>query len=501
MAVRQGGSGLQQAPRSVLENNSPPLELLSVDQLEAIHEASLSLLEEQGLQVMGARARDLFKAAGAQVDKDVVCLDRALVLELIAKAPSSFTITPRNPEKAIHLGGNRIYFGMVSGPPNVHDCINGRRAGNFDDYQKLIKLGHSLNAISLFGNQTVAPTDLPVNTRHLDCYRSNLTLTDKVFSAIPIGTTRVRDAVQMCALAHGLTMEEVSDRPVLMGNININSPRRLDGAMADAAIELAMLGQPVIVTPFTLMGAMAPVTLAAALVQQNAEALFGVCLVLLAGNGAPVVYGGFTSNVDMRSGAPAFGTPENAKANLAGGQLARRYGLPYRTSGCNASNVVDAQAVYETKMSLWSAVLGHGNLVYHAAGWLEGGLVASFEKVIIDAEVLGAITAVFSPIEINEEALGLSAIAGVEPGGHFFGAEHTMTRYENAFYQPLVSDWQNHENWELAGGLDATQRATQLWQSVLANYQLPMLDPACDEALDDYVAKRKSEIGNDALDE
>ena len=295
-------------------------------------------------------------------------------------------------------------------------------------------------------------------------------------------------------------MEEVSVQPVLVGNININSPRRLDGAMAEAAIELAMLGQPVIVTPFTLMGAMAPVTLAAALVQQNAEALFGVCLVQLAGNGAPVVYGGFTSNVDMRSGAPAFGTPENAKANLAGGQLARRYGLPYRTSGCNASNVVDAQAVYETQMSLWSAVLGHGNLVYHAAGWLEGGLVASFEKVVIDAEMLGAMAAVFAPIEVNEEALGLSAIASVEPGGHFFGAEHTMARYEDAFYEPLVSDWQNHENWVLAGGLDTTQRATQLWQSVLANYQLPMLDPVCSEALDDYVAKRKNEIGNNDLD-
>ena len=495
MAVRQGGRGLQQAPWSVLENNSPPLEVLSVDQLEAIHEASLSLLEEQGLQVMGARARDLFKAAGAQVDKDVVCLDRALVLELIAKAPSSFTITPRNPEKAIHLGGNRIYFGMVSGPPNVHDCINGRRAGNFDDYQKLIKLGHSLNAISLFGNQTVAPTDLPVNTRHLDCYRSNLTLTDKVFSAIPIGTTRVRDAVQMCALAHGLTMEEVSGRPVLMGNININSPRRLDGAMADAAIELAMLGQPVIVTPFTLMGAMAPVTLAGAIAQQNAEGLAAIALLQQVRAGTPVIYGAFTSNVDMKSGAPAFGTPEYVRAMQMSGQMARRYGLPLRASNANAANAPDAQAMWESVMSLHGSLSGHANMVYHAAGWMEGGLSASFEKFVIDCEVLQQFLYANRPISIGQDDLALDAIAEVGPFGHFFGADHTQSRYRDAFYAPLLSDWRNFESWEEAGAVWTHDRANAAWKRILEDYEAPPMDAAIAEELSAFVDRRKAEGG------
>jgi len=241
---------------------------------------------------------------------------------------------------------------------------------------------------------------------------------------------------------------------------------------------------------------MTPVTLAAGLVQQNAEALFGLAMIQAFYPGAPVVYGGFTSNVDMRSGAPAFGTPENAKANLAGGQLARRYGLPYRTSGCNASNTTDAQAVYETQMSMWSAVLGHGNLLYHAAGWLEGGLVASFEKLIIDVEMLQNLISMLSPIQTSEEELGIDAIKAVAPGGHFFGTEHTMARYETAFYTPLVSDWQNNENWEAAGGKDATERATSLWQQAIETFEAPLIDGDRREAIDEYVDRRKTQIGS-----
>jgi trimethylamine--corrinoid protein Co-methyltransferase len=282
----------------------------------------------------------------------------------------------------------------------------------------------------------------------------------------------------------------------LIANININSPRKLDEAMSDGALALAEFGQPVIVTPFTLLGAMTPVTMAAALVQQNAEALLGIAMVQLFYPGSPVVYGGFTSNVDMRSGAPAFGTPENAKANLAGGQMARRYRLPYRTSACNASNAADAQSVYETMMALWGGVMGNGNLIYHAAGWLEGGLVASFEKVIIDVEVIQHVTQMLQPIDTHPEELGIDAICSVDPGGHFFGADHTMARYETAFYSPLLSDWQNNENWLAAGGKDATTRATEVWQSVLAEFEPPPIDIARQEALADYVARRKKEIGS-----
>ena len=496
--ARVANSLAHQLPWINLVNPYPPLEPLSGDQLGAIHEASMTVLEDYGIEVLSERVRASFRGAGARVDdsRGIVRPDRELVLDLVALAPGSFSLTPRNPNRQLEVGGAHIHFGMVSGPPNVHDCVNGRRPGNFADYERLVQLGQTFNAIHFFGNQSVAPIDLPAQTRHLDTYRASLILSDKVFSAVPIGRGRVRDAVEMVARARGLSLGELAISPSLFGNININSPRKLDEAMSEGALALAEYGQAVIVTPFTLMGAMTPVTLAAGLVQQNAEALFGIAMVQLFFPGTPVVYGGFTSNVDMRSGAPAFGTPENAKANLAGGQLARHYGLPYRSSGCNASNTADAQAVYETQMSLWSAVLGNGNLLYHAAGWLEGGLVASFEKVIIDVEILQNLTCLFSKPKVNTEELALDTIGAVPPGGHFFGTEHTMQRYESAFYQPLLSDWQNNESWVEAGAKDATQRATDLWQQAIHSFEPPPIDPGRLEAIDEYVEKRKHEIGS-----
>jgi trimethylamine--corrinoid protein Co-methyltransferase len=266
--------------------------------------------------------------------------------------------------------------------------------------------------------------------------------------------------------------------------------------MSDGLMTMAEHGQPVVITPFTLMGAMAPVSMAAALAQQNAEALCGIVLAQLIRPGTPVMYGAFTSNVDMRSGAPAFGTPENAKANVAGGQLARRYQLPYRTSNASASNAADAQGAYETEMSLWGALLGHGNLIYHAAGWQEGGLTASFEKLVLDVEMLQLMMEFLRPIVVNEAELGFEAIRGVPTGGHFFGAPHTLERYEHAFYRPLVSNWQNYENWQLAGAKNATERATEVWQQALKEYEEPPLEPGIREQLDAYVAQRQAEIGS-----
>lgn len=497
-ADRHAAGRLSQIPFGPLINSYSPLAPLTPEQVEQIHLASLDILRDSGIEVMSREVRDRFAKEGALIDNErgIVRADPELIMELISRAPSEFTLTPRNPKHALTLGGDRIYFGMVSGPPNVHDRITGRRAGNFEDYKKLISLGQAFNVIGLYGNQAVATTDLPVPTRHLDCYEANLLLTDKIFSAIPIGRGRVVDAAQMIAIARGISLDELRESPGLIANININSPRKLDEAMSEGALALASLGQPVIVTPFTLLGAMTPVTMAAALVQQNAEALLGIAMIQLYYPGSPVVYGGFTSNVDMRSGAPAFGTPENAKANLAGGQMARRYGLPYRTSACNASNAPDVQSVYETLMAMWGGVLGHGNLIYHAAGWLEGGLVASFEKVIIDVEIIQHLVQMLQPIDTSENELGLEAIRAVEPGGHFFGAAHTMERYESAFYAPFLSDWQNNENWQAAGARDATQRATDIWQAVLAEFEPPTLDPARVEALRDYVSRRKLEIGS-----
>jgi trimethylamine--corrinoid protein Co-methyltransferase len=493
---RSTGMSLLGAPP--LRNNLKPLEILSQDQLMAIHEASLDLLERIGIEFMGAAARRKFREAGASVDDStgLVRIPRELVQQALKTAPATFVLTSRNPARRVHAGENFISFGLVAGPPNVHDCVAGRRSGNYKDYISLIKLAHSFDIIHFVGNQPTAPVELPANTRHLDCYLANVTYSDRVFHCSAIGRNRALDGIDVMAISRGKTREEVLNDPCVLTIISVNSPRRFDEAMSEGLMAMSEHGQAVVVTPFTLMGAMTPVSLAAALTQQNAEALSGIVLTQLTRPGAPVVYGAFTSNVDMRSGAPAFGTPENARATLAAGQLARLYRLPYRASNSSASNAVDAQAAYESQMSIWSAVMGHANFVYHGAGWMEGGLTASFEKVILDVEMLQMMAMTIAPVDVNakEIAEGLDAIAKVPTGGHFFGSDHTLARYETAFYQPLVSNWQNYENWEIAGHLDATQRATAIWQSVLESYQQPAMDPAVREALDAFVAHRKEEL-------
>jgi trimethylamine--corrinoid protein Co-methyltransferase len=495
---RTEGSRVPQLPWSEVANPYPPMEVLSADQLEAIHLTSLRILEELGMEVMSARALAALEKGGAEVDSATrtVRLDRGLVESALASAPASFSLTPRNAGRCVNLGGNRINFGLVAGPPNVHDFERGRRAGNYKDYCDFIRLAHYFNTIHLIGNQVCAPVELPANSRHLDTYRANLLYTDKAFHCTAIGAGRALDGIRMMAISRGLDLEQIAASPGVITIISVNSPRRFDEAMSEGLMAMAEHGQAVVITPFTLMGAMAPVSLAAALAQQNAEALFGVVLAQLVRPGAPVMYGAFTSNVDMRSGAPAFGTPENAKANIASGQLARRYRLPYRTSNASASNMADAQGAYETEMSLWGAILGHGNLVYHAAGWQEGGLTASFEKLVLDVEMLQMMVEFLKPIVVDEQELGFDAIKGVATGGHFFGEPHTMERYEHAFYRPLVSNWQNYENWQLSGSKDATQRATQIWKQALGEYEEPAMDPAVREALDTYVAQRRAAIGS-----
>jgi len=474
------------------------MEILSADQLEAIHHTSLRILEAIGIELMSPRARAALRAVGAEVDEEsgTVRLDRVLVARALATVPATFSLTSRNPDKQLVMGGRNVAFGLVAGPPFVHDRERGRRAGNYRDYCDFIRLAHGFNAIHLIGNQVCAPVELPANSRHLDTYRANLVYSDLCYHCTAIGAGRARDGIEMMAIARGISLEELARSPGVITIISVNSPRRFDEAMAEGLMTMAEHQQPVVITPFTLMGAMAPVSLAAALAQQNAEILFGLTLAQAVRPGSPVMYGAFTSNVDMRSGAPAFGTPENTKANIASGQLARRYHLPYRTSNASASNVADAQGVYETQMSLWGAILGHCNLVYHAAGWQEGGLTASFEKLVLDVEMLQMMIDFLQPIVVNEAELGFEAQQQVSPGGHFFGAAHTMERYERAFYQPLVSNWQNFESWQLAGGKDATQRATDIWKRALEEYEQPALDPAIAEALDAYVARRREAIGS-----
>ena len=501
---RGGGAAIARLPWRELRNPLPPIEVLSADQVEAIHEASLQVLARAGMKVTDDEARSLLRDAGAEVDEaeQMVRFEPGLIEESMAKAPAEFTLTARNPAKSVTVGGNHINFAPVGGPSFVSDLDRGRRAGTLAELANFMKLVQCFDVISIAGVSPFEPLDLPPQTRHLDTYEAVIRWTDKVCSSWLLGAGRARDALNMAAIVHGMTPEQVAEQPLIYGNINTNSPRLLDGPMAQGAMTLARARQPVIVTPFTLAGAMAPATVAGALVEQNAEALAGITLVQVASPGAPVIYGGFTSNVDMKTGAPAFGTPEQTQAAQATGQLCRRYGLPYRSSNTNASNCADAQAAYESEMSLWGAVMGHANLIFHSAGWLEGGLTASFEKLIIDVEMLQMLSEYLQPVVVDADALAVEAIAAVPPAGHYFGEEHTLARYETAFYSPLVSDWRNFETWSEDGARDAAVRANTIWKQLLQDYEPPPLDPAVAEELTAYIAKRKEAIGtsDDAVD-
>ena len=496
-ARRNKRAGAGQKPWRRIENRIPPLELLRPEQIETIHDASLTILEDVGMEFLHPSAVDVLRAAGADVEAGSprVRFDRGLVMEAVARAPSQFTLHARNPDRDVILGGNHLVFATVASAPNVSGRGQGRRRGNKADFDDLIRLAQGLNVVHTMGGYPVEPVDLDPRVRHLEAVRSMLTLSDKVPYAYALGGDRIRDGIEMARIARGIDRDRLLAEPSLFTIVNTNSPLRLDVPMLDGLMAMARHRQPVVITPFTLAGAMAPATIAGALVQQNAEALAGIALVQLVQPGAPVVYGSFTSNVDMRSGAPAFGTPEYAKATIASGQLARRYRLPFRTSNANASNAVDCQSAYESAMSLWAAVLGHGNLIMHAAGWLEGGLQASFAKMVVDAEMLQAMAEFAEPMVVDDETLGISAIKEVGPGGHFFGAADTLSRYETAFYAPLLSDWRNFETWSEAGAPDATQRAERLCESLLEAYQPPAMDPAVSEALDAFIARRTEEGG------
>ena len=382
-------------------------------------------------EISNPYARRLLAAAGADVSEDtqMVRFDRGMVTEYLALAPREVTLHARNPAKNFTLGGNRLAFTSVGGPAYCNDIERGRRRGSFADVCDYLKLVQSLDIIHQEGGGPFETIELPAATRHLDLYHAQIRLLDKNWQPIALGRERTQDAIHMACLALGVSLEELARKPALFAIINTNSPMQLDIPMAEGLIEMAGAGQVVCITPFTLSGAMAPITLAGALTQQNAEALAGITLAQVVKAGAPVVYGAFTSNVDMKSGAPAFGTPEYAKAAQASGQLARRYRLPFRSSNTTSSNSVDAQAIYESAMSLWAAVTGHANIIVHAAGWLEGGLTASFEKLIVDAEMLQGMAEYLRPIEVNADTIALEAIAEAGPGGHFFGVGHTMARY------------------------------------------------------------------------
>jgi trimethylamine--corrinoid protein Co-methyltransferase len=493
---RRTAIGVTQLPWRQLVNPYRPVEILTPDQVEAIHVASLRILAEIGMEVLGDRALDALSGAGARVDRSSrrVRFDPEQVEALVALAPSEFTLYARDPDRDIVFGGANVVFCAVGGPAFVSDLDRGRRPGNAADFVDYVRLIGALDVIHQEGGGPLEPTDLPVATRHLDMYRILATELDKTWQCLGFGAAQVDDALEVLQIARGVDRDTLVREPSAMTVINTNSPLRLDGPMGDGLIEMATYGQPVVATPFTLAGAMSPISLAGAIAQQNAEALFLIALAQIVRPGAPMVYGAFTSNVDMRTGSPAFGTPESVKSQFASGQMARRYGLPWRSSNATASPVVDAQAAYEAEMAVWGAIMGGVNLLYQGAGWLEGGLTASYEKLILDAEILQMMAEVLQPLVVDDATLGLDAIADVGPGGHFFGTAHTLERYETAFYRPILSDWRNFETWQADGSRTATQRANTIWKELLAEASPPTLDPGVAEALDAFIVRRKREI-------
>jgi len=471
-------------------------QVFSDDEVASIHEAALGILEEQGMRVLSERARQAYKAGGAQVNEDtfMVRMDRGLVTECLAATPKTLTLHAGEPEWTMPLSGRSVAFAPTSGPPNIMDADRGRRAGTIEDFTNIIKICQMTDVLHTLGG-CVEPQDVPTHIRHLQTTKIKLTYSDKIPLVYARGTGQNIDNFEMMRLAYGLSMEEYKSRPHTMTVINTNSPLQLDIPMAEGLMDYAEYGQVCIITPFTLAGAMAPVTIAGALTLAHAEALGGLTLSQIVKKGAPIMYGSFTSNVDMKSGAPAFGTPEYVKAAFGAGQMARYINLPWRSSSATASNCPDAQAAYESQMSLWGALMGGCNFMLHAAGWLEGGLTTSYEKFILDIEMLQMFAETFMPISAGPAERAVDAIKEVGPSGHFFGCAHTMERYRDAFYTPLVSDWRNYGQWTEAGGLTATQRANMIYKDMLKNYQPPAKDPARMEALNEYVERRTREGG------
>ncbi len=496
-ARRDSPQAIDQMPWRIPVNTDRPTEPLDEEGVQAIHDGAMQILENIGIEFLHPEAVDILGRAGCTVNERNVRMGRDFVMEMLSHAPAQFTITPRNPDRAIPVGGDHLLFGNVSSPPNYMDLETGKIPGSFEGFSNLMKLTQYFNCIHFAGGYPVEPIDIHASVRHLDCVSEKLLLTDKVVHAYSLGRERVEDVMEMTRIAGGLTHEEFDASPHMYTNINSVSPLVHDYPMIEGAMIHARRNQPVVVTPFTLAGAMAPVTMSGAVTLSIAEGLAAIVLLQVINPGAPVVIGTFTSNVDMKSGAPAFGTPEYMRATQMTGQMARFYGLPMRASGVCTANVPDGQAMWETSNSLWSAVQSRSNFVYHSAGWLEGGLIACPEKFVMDCEILQMIERYMEPeiVATAPDALAIDTIREVGPQGHFFGVEHTQQRYETAFYAPFASDWRNHEAWELDGATWTADRAHKIYKDILNEFTPPPLDDAIKDELADFVARRKAEGG------
>ncbi|MEY4967946.1 MAG: hypothetical protein RIQ73_645 [Actinomycetota bacterium] len=451
------------------------------------------IVSEIGIEFMSPWAIDVLRDAGQTVEGDNVKFDPDWILKQCALAPSEFNLRARNPKNNVHIGGNSMVFGGVYGPPFVREG-DVRRDATFNDYENFCKLSQSFDALDSVGGVVCEPNDLSLDSRHLDMAYAAATLTDKFFMGNVVTAQNAIDVIKMAEIIHG-GREAIVETPALISLVNCNSPLRWDDRMLDSLREYVLAGQPVVVTPFLLMGAMSPVTIPATLAQQIAEALTGIALAQTLNPGCPIVFGSFLSNIDMQSGSPQFGTPESGIGLLCTGQIARSFNLPFRGGGgLNSSQTVDAQSAYQTMMTMMPTFLSGTNWVMHTAGWLEGGLVSCYEKFVLDIEILQSLMTEFTPLEFNVESLAFDAHLEVGHGGHFLGAAHTMERFRDCFYRPFLTNSDNFERWTRLGAKDSKMRAAEIYKKKLEDYVAPEMDSRMRQELDEFVAMRKSQL-------
>jgi trimethylamine--corrinoid protein Co-methyltransferase len=478
----------------LLINELPRYEILDEASMQELERGWRRIVSELGIDFLHDEALEALEQAGQKVEGQLVKLDPDWILEQVAKAPREFDLQARNPERTIHVGGKHMAFGPVYGCPFVREGLE-RREATYDDYENLVRLSQAFPQLDTPGGTICEPNDKPLDSRHLDMVYALLTLSDKPFMGSVTSGPNAEDTIAMARMVFG--EKSLDETPATISLINVNSPLRYDDRMLSALLAYAKANQALVITPFLLMGAMSPVSVPSTLAQQVGEALAGIALVQTIRPGCPVVFGSFLSNTDMQSGSPSFGTPESAVGLLCTGQIARRYGLPFRGGGgLTSSQTVDAQAAYESAMTMWPTFLAGTNFVMHSAGWLESGLVSCYEKFVVDVELLRMLHAVFEPLKIDEETLAYSAHQEVGQGGHFLGAAHTLERFRECFYRPLLSSTENYERWSRNGGRDAATRANEIWKKTLEEYEEPQLDAALKEELKAYVDRRRTELGD-----
>ena len=479
-----------------------PYLIRKVPTQNVLNEEGLARIEanaDQLLQDIGVEFRDdeevlgLWRSVGADVKDQRVRFPKGLLRQIISTAPAQFTQHARNPARNVEIGGDNTVFAPVYGPPFVRDMDGGRRYGTIDDFRNFVKLAYQSPQIHHSGGTICEPVDLPVNKRHLDMVYSHIKFSDKPFMGSVTAPERAQDSVDMAKLVFG--DEFVDQNVVLVNLINANSPLLFDGTMLGALKVYARENQACVVSPFILSGAMSPVTVAGTLSQLLAEAMAGVALTQIIRPGVPVIFGTFVSSISMQSGAPTFGTPESNLLLIGAAQLARRLNLPFRSGGglCG-SKITDAQSAYESANTLQATINGGVNFVLHGAGWLEGGLCSSYEKFVMDCDQLGMLEVYAKGVDLSENGQAMDAINEVGPGGHFLGCDHTQRNFEKAFYNSSIADNNSLEQWEIDGSLDATARANALWKNMLADYTAPNFDPAIDEALCEFIAKKKAAV-------